>query len=52
MKLPEPGAEDFYKLGPEARTLARWRHNAIPLKKEEKQRKESLRSFIEGGEQA
>jgi len=31
MKMPEPGTEAFESLGPEARTLARWRNNSTPL---------------------
>lgn len=28
---PKPGTDAFNKLGPEARTLARWRHKTQPL---------------------
>jgi hypothetical protein len=50
MKLPAPGTEAFYQLGPEARKLARWRHNSTPLKEKKEQSSRSLNSFI--GEKA
>lgn len=51
MKLPAPGTESFYQLGPEARKLARWRHNSTPLKDEEEQLGKTLDQFI-GGKKA
>lgn len=50
MNLPEPGTEDFYKLGPQARKLSRWRHETTSIRTENSQKtRKSLIDFQEEG---
>lgn len=47
MSLPSPGSEAFNQLGPEARKLARWRDESVPLRDSGEKSEKSLRDFVD-----
>jgi len=47
MELPEPHTEAWNKLGPEARRLARMRHNSTPIRGSRQDKSKSQKSLKE-----
>lgn len=47
MELPAPNTEGFYKLGPKARKISRWRHNSEPIRPVQKKKSEAQKSIME-----